>query len=155
MTLQEAQTKFSTIVGSITVTSSPAELLQKQEDLITLQNSLPTSAVFDVIADAIADFSPKLTGAIVQGELDALKGREAVMMEAASLLTQVEKRANADARTLTLEKPKLVAAALVESVSKIKELRDTAKAGDFAATASKAEAVLALLENVKTTIKSQ
>src|SRR6185503_21234353 len=98
MTLQEAQTKFSTIVGSITVTSSPAELLQKQQDLITLQNSLPTSAVFDVIADAIADFSPKLTGAIVQGELDALKGREAVMMEAASLLTQVEKRANADAR---------------------------------------------------------
>ena len=154
MTFQEAQTRFSTITGNITTATSPAELLQKQQALIALQNSLPSSAEFDAIADAIAEFSPKLTGAIVQGDLAALQGREAGLKAAASLLTQVEARANADARVLTFEKPKMVLAALNETVTTLQELRTAAKNGDYVLAAAKIDALATLVQQVRGSIKA-
>ena len=154
MTFQEAQTKFSAIVGSITATMSSGDLSQKQRDLIALQNSLPDAAEFDVIADAIADFSPKLTGMIAQGVLDSLKSRESSIKAASILLTQVASKASANAKTLTFDEPKLIAAALNESVIQVQELRAAAKAGDIEQVAAKVDALATLIEHVRSSIKA-
>ena len=69
--------------------------------------------------------------------------------------TELIGKAEANAKILTFEKPKLVAAALAESVAKLKELKEAAKAGDLGATASKAEALLALFESIRATVKEQ
>lgn len=152
MTFQEAQTKFSAILESITTTMNSGELLQKQRDLIALQNSLPASAEFDVIADTIADFSPKLTGMIAQGVLASLKSREAGIREASSLLTQVATKASANAKTLSFAEPKLIAATLNETVTQLQELRTAAKAGDFVQVATKVDALNTLIEHVRGSI---
>ena len=154
MTFLEAQTKFSAIVNSITTTMSSGDRLQKQRNLLTLQNSLPESAEFDVIANAISDFSPKLTGMIAEGVLDSLKSREASIKEASNLLTQVAHKAGANAKTLSFDNPKLVAAALNETVTQLQELRTAAKAGDFEQAASKVDALATLLEHVRASIKT-
>ena len=154
MTFQEAQTKFSAIVESITGTMDSGALVQKQRDLIALQNSLPASAEFDVIADAIAEFSPKLTGKLTQAVLASLKSREASMTAASDLLTQVADKASADAKTLTFDDPKLVAAALSESVSQLQDLRQAAQDGDVGQVATKVDALATLIEHVRSSIKS-
>lgn len=154
MTFQEAQTRFSAIVNSITPTMSSGGVLQKQRDLIALENSLPASAEFDVIANAISDFSPKLTGMVAQGVLDSLKSRESSVQAASSLLTQVADDANSNAKALTFEKPKLVAAALNETVAQLQELRTAAKAGDVEQAVSKVDALATLIEHVRSSIKA-
>lgn len=154
MTFQEAQTKFSTIVGSLATTMSSGDVLQKQRELIALQNSLPESAEFDLIADAIAEYSPKLTGMIAQGVLDSLKSREASIKEASNLLTQVANKANDNAKTLSFTEPRLVAAALNETVTQLQKLRTAAKAGDFEQAIAKVDALATLMENVRSSIKA-
>lgn len=154
MTFQEAQTAFSNIVSSIVAGMSLPALSQKQEDLQNLMNSLPRTGEFSPIVKAIAEFSPKLVG---QGTLEALKelqSRDATFKEASGLLTQVSQKADADARTLTFEKPKLVAAALTESLTKLQELRAAAKSGKFDEAASKVDALVALVEHVRVSIKA-
>jgi hypothetical protein len=154
MTFQEAQTKFSAIVGSLTATMTSGEVLQKQRELIALQNSLPESAEFDVIANTIADYTPKLTGITTQDVLDSLKSREDSIMAASSLLTQVANKASANAKTLTFTEPKLIAAALNETVTRLQELRNAAKVGDFEQVATKVDALSTLIENVRSSIKA-
>jgi len=155
MTFQEAQAKFSAIVNSISPTMSSSELVQKQRDLQALLMSLPNIPEFNPIAQAITDFSPKLKGQVTQAVAVALQAQDAVLKEASDLLTQVASKAEANAKILTFEKPKLVAAALAESLAKLKELKEAAKAGDLGATASKAEALLALFESIRATVKEQ
>ena len=154
MTFQEAQTKFSTIVGSLTTTMSSGDLLQKQRDLLALQNRLPESAEFDVIANAISDFSPKLTGMIAQGVLDSLKSRDAAIQGASNLLTQVANKAKANEKTLSFTEPKLIGAALNETVSQLQELRATVKGEDFEQALAKVDALATLIENVRSSIKA-
>src|SRR5206468_2241300 len=110
MTFQEAQTKFSSIVSSMSPAMSSRELVQKQRDLQNLLTSLPNTQEFDPIVSAIAEFSPKLAGEVTQAVVQDLQSRDAAFKEVSGLLTQVSNKADADARTLTFEKPKLVAA---------------------------------------------
>jgi len=154
MTFQDAQMKFSTIIGSITATMTSGELHQKQLDLIALQNSLPTSAEFDAIANAIAESTSKLTGLITTAVLDSLISRDTALKEASDLLTQVANEADSDARMLTFEKPKIVLSALTGSVTKLKEIRDAVKSGNTVDAVSKAEALVVLLQQVQQTIKA-
>lgn len=155
MTFQEAQVAFSNLVGSINTGMSSSDLVQKQKDLRNLLNSLPNTPEFDPIAKAIAEFSPKLAGIVTHAVVVDLQSRDATFKEASDLLTQVSAKADANAKALAFEKPKLVAAALNESIGKLKELTDSAEAGDFTATASKAQALITLFENIKTTITEQ
>jgi hypothetical protein len=118
-----------------------------------LQDRLPDSPEFDVIANAIAEFCPKLTGAVVKSVLDSLKSREGTIREASALLTRVGTKANGDARTLTLEQPKLVVAGLTEAAAKIQEIRGAARAGNFEQAASNAEALATLVQHLQSTVK--
>lgn len=153
MTFQEAQNSFSNLVSSISPAMSSSELVQKQKDLRNLLNSLPNTAEFDPIAKAIAEFSPKLAGSVTQAVVLDLQSRDATFKEASGLLTQVSAKADKDTRTLNFEKPKLIAAALTESLTKLNELRAAAKAGNIADASSKVEALVALMEHVRATIK--
>ena len=154
MTFQEAQTMFSNLVSSVSTAMSSSELVQKQKDLRNLLNSLPNTPEFDPIAKVIAEFSPKLAGNVTRAVVSDLQSRDATLKEASVLLTQVSNKADADARTLTFEKPKLVAAALTESLAKLEELRMAAKSGNFEEAASKVDALLTLVEHVRGSIKA-
>jgi hypothetical protein len=153
MTFQEAQTKFSSIVGSVSPAMSSSDLVQKQRDLQRLLTSLPNTPEFDLIANAIAEFSPKLAGQVTQAVVTSLQSRDSTFKQASGLLNQVSINADADARTLSFEKPKLVVAALTESVTKLKEVRAAAKAGNIEEAASKVDLLLALVEQVRASIK--
>jgi SMC interacting uncharacterized protein involved in chromosome segregation len=153
MTFQEAQAQFSTITARAKANMPSGDLVQVQRDLITLQGRLPDSPEFDVIANAIDEFSPKLTGQIAQAVLDSLKSRDSAIREASALLTQVANKAQNNARALNLEQPKLIAAGLTEAVTKIQELRDATKARDVETAASKVEALATLVQYLQSTIK--
>ena len=154
MTFQEAQARFSSIVGSITMNMTSGELAAKQVELQALQNSLPLTHEFDPISDAIAEYSPKLVGIITRAVLTSLQSRAAALEGASTLLDRVSSEAEADARTLTFEKPRLVLAALTESVNALKDVRAAAEARDFESAASKVDAVVMLIEQVRTSIKA-
>ena len=153
MTFQEAQAKFSAIVSSVQPAMSSGELVQRQKDLQNLLNSLPSAAEFDPIASAIAEFSPKLAGQVTHAVVKDLQSRDATLKEASGLLARVANKAEADARTLTFQKPKLVAAALTEALVNLQELRAAAKSGNLDQAAAKAEALIALVEHVRGSIK--
>lgn len=154
MTFKEAQEKFSTIIASITLSMTSSELLLKQEELMKLQSSLPASEEFDAISTAIAKTISELTGIITLEVLKSLMSRDAALKESSDLLTEVAKKADSDASKLKFEKPKLVLYALTDSVTKLKEIRDAAKSGGIVDAASKAEALLVLLQQVQQSIKT-
>ena len=154
MTFQEAQTRFTNIVQTITPGLGSAELVQKQTQLQNLLNSLPNTAGFDPIANAIAELSPKLAGQVTQAVLADLQSRDASLRAAAGLLDRVENRAQADARTLRLEQPKMIVAALTESVTTLQQIRNDVQAGRLESAVANTEALLSLVNTVRTTIKS-
>jgi hypothetical protein len=132
---------------------SSSERVQKQKDLHNLLNSLPNTAEFDPIANVIAEFSPKLAGSVTQAVLIDLQSRDATLKAASVLLTQVSNKADADARTLTFEKPRLVAAALTEALGKLGELRMAAQSGNIEEAAAQVETLLTLIQHVQGSIK--
>ena len=154
MTFQEAQARFSAIVAGIGKTTPKEVLLQKMRDLDTLRDSLPNTAEFDPIADAIVEHKPKLSGQITDKVIESLQSRDAAFKETAGLLTQVGQKAAKDARTLSFEKPKLVLAALEKSVETLKEIRADSEAKKFQDAAMKTEALLALIEQARLSIKA-
>jgi hypothetical protein len=154
MTFQEAQARFTGIVQTITPGLGSAELVQKQAQLQSLLNSLPNSVEFDPIANAIGELSPKLSGQVTQAVLADLQSRDARLQAAAGLLNRVENRAQADARTLRLEQPKMVVAALTESVTTLEQIRNDVQAGNLLTAVANTEALLSLVNTVRTTIKS-
>jgi hypothetical protein len=154
MTFQEAQARFTGIVQTITPGLSSAELVQKQAQLQSLLNSLPNSVEFDPIANAIAELSPKLAGQVTQAVLADLQSRDARLQAAAGLLNRVENRAQADARTLRLEQPKMIVATLTESVTTLEQIRNDVQAGNLQTAVANTEALLSLVNTVRTTIKS-
>jgi hypothetical protein len=154
MTFQEAQARFTGIVQTITPGLSSAELVQKQAQLQGLLNSLPNSVEFDPLANAIAEFSPKLAGQVTQAVLADLQSRDASLQAAAGLLNRVENRAQADARTLRLEQPKMIVATLTESVTTLEQIRNDVQAGNLQKAVANTEALLSLVNTVRTTIKS-
>jgi hypothetical protein len=155
MTPQEAQAQFSSIVSSFSTNMTSEQVLQKQKELINLQNALPESAEYDPIATAIAEFSPKLTGRLTQEVISSLKSRDSVLSEASSLITKVANKANSDARVLTFEDPKFVVAALNEASTGLNELYSAAKAGNAEVVASKANALMTLIAKAQSYIKSK
>ena len=154
MVFQEAQARFSAIVQSIVPGMSSSQTLAKQNELRVLLESLPNTAEFDPIASAIAELSPKLTGVVSTAVLNELRSRDNAFKETSTLLAHVTQKANADARALRFEQPKLVVAALTEAVTTLKEVQSAADEGKFHEVASKAEALVALIEQVKATVKA-
>lgn len=153
MTFQDAQTQFAKIIGTITTALTSAQLVQKQAELQVLLDSCPNTAEFDPITSAITELSPKLAGAVTQLVLQDLQTRAAALNEAVALLSRTTKRAEADAKMLTFDKPKVVVAALTESVKTLQEIRVAAKAGDLATVAPKVEALVVLLEQIRASAK--
>jgi hypothetical protein len=154
MTFQEAQTKFSSIVSNINPAMSSSALVQKQRDLQKLLISLPNTPEFDLIASAIAELSPKLVRHVTQAVVQALQSRNATFEAVSGLLAHVSDKADADARTLTFAKPRLVAAALTESLTQLQELRVAAKTGNFEEAAARVDALVALVEHVRASIQA-
>ena len=154
MTLQEAQNQLSGIINSIAAGMKAAELDQKTDALLALQDSLPGGSEFDVISKAITEIMPKLEGQITTAVLSELQLSKATIVESSNLLQQVGTKANAEARVLTFEKPKLVLTALNEAALKLKEIRDAAKANDLQQVGVKADALISLVENTLQSIKA-
>jgi hypothetical protein len=152
--LQEAQTRFSNIINSIDVHMSSNDLLAKQAQLQALQDSLPNTPELNPIADAIADVQPKLMGMVTQAVLISLQSREQTLKEATSLITHVATEANANARSLSFEKPKLVLATLTQSIDALRDIKATAQAQNFEAAAVKIDAVVTLIEQARNSIKT-
>ena len=122
-------------------------------DLLNLQLALPNTPEFDPIRQTIADFLPRLVGQVAQAVLAELQSRTASLGAASALLTHTANEAAADARVLTFEKPKLIAAALKNAVDAVQQIRDAAKAGNFVQAIEKAQALQVLLSQAQTTIK--
>ena len=154
MTFQEAQTQFSSIVSSLSPTMSSSELVQKQRDLQNLLTRLPNTREFDPLVEVIVEFSPRLVGQVTQAVIEALRSHDATFKAVSGLLTHVSRQAAVDARTLTFEQPQLVAAALTESLNTLQELRTAAQFGNFAAATAKVDALVALVEHVRASIKA-
>ncbi len=155
MTLQEAQNSFSQIVAAVSVDLKPPQLLDLQQRLSALLDSLPNTPEFDPVADAIAAVSPKLTGQLVAAAVKDIQSRDAALRQATDLLTGVRNQAASDTRILTFEQPKLLLPALTAGVETVKAVRDAVKAGDTIGAITKAEALLAVLEQVKATITAK
>lgn len=98
MTFQEAQIRFSEIVGGLSLALSADGLSQKRDELLALAVSLPPNPAFDPIAAAIQEFSPKLSAQLTQAVLNDLQSRDASFKETSDRLTQVADKAQADAR---------------------------------------------------------
>jgi hypothetical protein len=153
MTFQEAQARFTALVQSVTPALSAAELAQIQAQLYSLMCSVPNTPVFDPIVEAIKEVSPRLSGQITQAVLDGLAARSTALEAATGLLNKTAADAGADARVLQFAQPRLVAAALSNSVQTAQQLRDAIKAGNIAEVYSKAQALLVLLRQLESTIK--
>jgi hypothetical protein len=154
MTFQEAHAQFSAVVGRIGTATTSAEFVAIQRDLIDLQNRLPPSEAYDVIADAIAEFSPRLTGSTTKTVLIALRRKNATLGQAAALLSQVEAIARTDSRTLTVDRPAVIAAGLIQSIAALQALQSAAKAGDTEQAMSEAEALTSLVHHLLGHIKA-
>ena len=154
MTFQDAQIQFSAVVGTLNINSSPEDVLKVQRSLLTLVNTLPDTPEFDPIAKAIQDVAPRLVGAVAASVLADLQSREQGLITASSLIDGVAKVAEADSGSHTLDKPKLVVAAINESLSKIRELRDDVATGQAQEIPGKLDSLLALIGTVRSSIKS-
>jgi hypothetical protein len=154
MTFQEAQSRFSSIVAGVTPASKSGELVRTQQELLALLDSLPATEEFNPIASAITEFSPKLTGRVTKAVATALALCDGALQDASGLLTRVSGVAEADARTLDFVKPKLVAAALAESATRLQELGTAVKAENYEEAAAKVSALLILVEHVRASIKA-
>jgi hypothetical protein len=82
-----------------------------------------------------------------------VKSRTALLNLAVSVIAQLEKEAAADARLLSFEQPRLVAAGLKNGISLVQQLRDAVKQGNLALVGEKAEALLAVLGTLSSTMK--
>jgi hypothetical protein len=154
MTLQEAQTQFSSIVDSISPALSAAALDAKTDALLALQQNLPSGSEFDVVSRAITEMITKLEGQITGTVLSDLQLTKAVVIEASNLLQKVATKADAEARLLTFEKPKLVLTALNEAASKLNEIRESVKRKDFQQVSVKADALMSLVQTTLQSIKT-
>jgi len=154
MTFQDAQTQFATTVKGVAPELTSSELVQKQRDLQNLLAQLPNTPEFDPIASAISEYSPKLKGQVTQAVVKALQSRDAVFTQASHLFAQISTKADADARNLTFEKPKLILATLADSVEQLQQIRNAATAGDSETAGSKAEALALMLIQVQQTLKT-
>ncbi|HUJ45287.1 MAG TPA: hypothetical protein VLW52_16950 [Opitutaceae bacterium] len=153
MTFQEAQAKFAAIVQSVTPGLSAAQLVAVQSQLEDLLESLPNTAEFDPIVEAIQAVSPRLTGQVTQAVLDDLASRSAALAAGATLLEQTAADASTDARILQFDKPQLVAAALAKAVEVAQELCDSARAKGLSEVANQAQTLVILLKQMQSRIK--
>ncbi len=153
MTFQEAQARFAAIAGGITPALSAADLTSLQAQLYALMIEVPTTPEFDPIIDAIKQVAPRLGGQITQATLDDLASRSAALAAATALLNQTAAKAQADARVLQFEQPRLIAAALNNSVQAARQVRDAVQAGDLATASAQAQALLVQLSQLTSTIK--
>jgi hypothetical protein len=83
-----------------------------------------------------------------------LHARTAALTAATALLNKTAADATADARVLTFEKPKLIAAGLTGCIAAVRDLRTSLNGSDLATAAVKAEALLAQLTQLQGTIKT-
>jgi hypothetical protein len=154
MTFQEAQVQFSAVVGRVEDAMTSGDLTAIQRDLIAMQDRLPLSAEFDLIAEAIAEFSPKLTGPTAKAVLHALGRKNATLRHAAALLTRVEAVAQNDSRVFTVEHPAVIAAGLTHAIETLQGLQGAVKAGDLEQVAADAEALTPLVQHLLGTIRA-
>lgn len=153
MTFQEAQARFAGIIQSVNPGLAAPQLVQIQSQLYDLMNAMPNTAEFDPIVDAIKAVSPRLSGQVTQAVLNDLASRSSGLAVATDLLNQTAAQAGGDARVLTFDQPRLVAAALNRSVQAAQKLRDAASAGNVTAVADQAQALIVLLTQIQSTIK--
>jgi hypothetical protein len=153
MTFQEAQARFAAIVQIVSPALSPTQLVQVQAQLNDLMEALPNTAEFDPIVEAIKAVSPRLSGRVTQAVLDDLASRSAALAAGASLLDQTASDASADARILQFDQPRLIAAALTNSLQVAQQLRDAARARNIPEVANQAQALMILLAQIQSTIK--
>ena len=149
MTFEQALAQFDSIINEISTNSTAADILQVKQKLDSFSGQLPNTDEFEPIFDAIDDLQPKLTGQIIGDGIADILSRGATLRGAAYLLKTVTDEAEADARDLRLEQPKLIAHTLTKSVESLKDICNDTKNGNYIEAATKAEALIVLLEKVK------
>jgi hypothetical protein len=153
MTLPEAHTRLRTIVAAVRPGLAAAEVVALQTKLLALIEDLPISAEFDPTAAALGEIAGKLQGQLTQAVFDELKSRTAILGAAVATLAKVTREAAADARILSFEKPKVLAAGLKNGIALVEALQQAAKAGDVGVVSQNAEALLAVLATLRDNLK--
>jgi hypothetical protein len=165
MTFTEAQARFSVIAAGITPACTPSKLVQAQKDLQAL-----TDAMLDdpdrlgecaPVRQAIRALSPRLAGQVTQEVIKDLASRSQALESASALLAATADKAAADARVLTFESPRLIAAGLIGCIGAVNDLRKELEDGGgvldrerISLVAGKAEALLVQLTQLQGTIKA-
>lgn len=165
MTFTKAQERFSAIAKTATTTSTPAQLVQIQRDLKALlrdiNDDLDHLEECAPVQRAITELSPRLAGQVTQQVIAEITSRSKALEDATTLLSKTADTASADARVLTFEKPKLIAAGLTGCIQAVEELRKEIDGGAgpltgerLAIVAGKADALFVQLTQLQGTIKS-
>jgi hypothetical protein len=152
MKFEQAQATLRQILARISSNSTAGELLQAQRDLDTLLEALRAKEGLDSIRAAIAAVYDQLVGQITQSVLDDLRSRDEAFQRANAALSLIAQKAEQSAATLALEKTRIVLPALNTSIEEIKDLLAALKRGDQVGATRQAEALWALLEQVKAKI---
>jgi hypothetical protein len=152
MKFEQAQATLRQILARISSNSTAGELLQAQRDLDTLLEALRAKEGLDSIRAAIAAVYDQLVGQITQSVLDDLRSRDEAFQQANTALSLIAQKAEQSAATLALEKTRIVLPALNTSIEEIKDLLAALKRGDQVGATRQAEALWALLEQVKAKI---
>jgi len=149
MTFDEAQTTFQQIIRRINTNSTPADLLLAQRALDALEDELRGKDGFDSIRAGIDSVYDKLVGQITGATLKDIQSRDEIFKNSNNALTAISQQANQSAKTLALEKTKVVLPALNKSVEEVKGVVDAIKGGDMNKALGKSESLWALVEQVK------
>jgi hypothetical protein len=153
MTLAEAHDQFTALAQKVSPGRTPAELAAISADLNTLLHSLPNTEDFDAMCQQITGFSKLLSGQMSQAVLADLQSRSAALSTANKLLTDTATTAAADARVLTFEKPRLIAATLTTALTTAQQMRTAISSGNYSQALEKAQALETLFLNAQSTIK--
>lgn len=153
MNFSEAKGQLDRLVQQLTPGLAPATIVGIKRELVALAGTLPNSAEFDPIRELILEFLPQLQGSVAQSVLASLQSRTAALGAATDLLAQTAADAEADARVLTFEKPRLIAAAVTNAIATAQQMRGAIAKGDYPQALEKAQALEALLAHAQSTIK--
>lgn len=153
MTLEEAQAEFASIIQRISTDCIVDEILEIKRDLLSFLARLPNIKEFDLLAVAINEIHPKLSGMITAAIAADIKSRNAVLQGAFALLDEIAEEAEADASELRLEEPKFILQTLTKSVESLKVILSAARNGNYVDAATKAEVLVIVLEQARDKIK--
>lgn len=149
MTFDQAQAEFQRILRGITAATPPEELLEAQRQLDTLTDQLRGREGFESLRASIDEVYDNLVGTISHDVLAELKLRDEIYTRASEKFASINTKAKQSAKTLNLERTKMVLPALNESVNEIQGIVAALKNRNPEDAVARSQSLLALIEKVK------